>query len=73
MTVSASIDDLRLLKDGWLDGIGRAANQKGLDWLAATFQRVNQKTDQGMKCVGVLALSVAETDLATARGFQFRG
>src|SRR5690606_19041321 len=39
LDVSARIDELRLLKDGWLDGMGRAPSPAGLDWLAASFQR----------------------------------
>lgn len=39
LDVPARLDELRLLKDGWLDGRGRAPSTEDLDWLAATFQR----------------------------------
>lgn len=33
--VTAQMDDLRNLKDGWRDGDGLAPSHKGLDWLEA--------------------------------------
>ena len=35
--VGMRIEELRLLKDGWLDGNGVALSPDGLDWLARTF------------------------------------
>lgn len=35
--VPARLDELRLLKDGWLDGKGIAPSAAGLDWLSQTF------------------------------------
>ncbi|MCC5839997.1 MAG: hypothetical protein JJT96_07725 [Opitutales bacterium] len=35
--VLARIDELRTLKDGWLDGKGRAPASEGLDWFAHEF------------------------------------
>jgi hypothetical protein len=37
LDVPARLDELRVLRDGWLDGIGRAPTRKGLDWLAGAF------------------------------------
>lgn len=39
LDVSAQIDDLRRLKDGWLDGQGAAPSSVGLDWLDRAFNR----------------------------------
>ena len=39
LDVSAQIDDLRRLKDGWLDGHGTAPASDGLDWLDRAFNR----------------------------------
>ncbi len=36
-TVPARLDELRLLKDGWLEGKGLAPSQQGLDWLSQSF------------------------------------
>lgn len=36
--VSARIDELRSLKDGWLDGRGRAPSGENLDWFAKDFE-----------------------------------
>lgn len=36
--VAARLGELRTLKDGWLDGAGKAPPPGGLDWLADTFQ-----------------------------------
>ena len=35
--ISAQIDDLRLLNDGWLEGQGKAPSKEGLDWLSQAF------------------------------------
>lgn len=35
--VTAQLDALRNLKDGWYDGDGLALSNKGLDWLGAKF------------------------------------
>lgn len=35
--IDARLDELRLLRDGWLDGQGMAPSEKGLDWLSARF------------------------------------
>lgn len=37
LDVRARIDELKLLKDGWLDGKGIALPQDGLNWLADSF------------------------------------
>lgn len=37
LDVSARLDELRLLKDGWLEGKGTAPSRSGLDWLAQAF------------------------------------
>ena len=39
LDVSAQLDDLRRLKDGWLDGHGTAPASGGLDWLDRAFNR----------------------------------
>ncbi|MHB8788313.1 MAG: hypothetical protein ACYDBT_00380 [Desulfobulbaceae bacterium] len=39
LDVSARLDELRSLRDGWLDGKGLAPNSNGLDWLSASFDR----------------------------------
>jgi hypothetical protein len=39
MDVPARLDELRLLKDGWLDGDGIAPKPEGLDWLAQAFDQ----------------------------------
>ena len=36
--ISARIDELRMLKDGWLDGKGIAPSTPTLDWLAQRFE-----------------------------------
>ena len=38
LDISAQIDDLRLLKGGWLEGRGKAPSQDGLDWLLQAFK-----------------------------------
>jgi hypothetical protein len=35
--IPARLDELRTLKDGWLDGGGLAPSAKGLDWLATAL------------------------------------
>lgn len=39
LDVLARLDELRLLKDGWLEGQGRAPSATGVDWLADAFSR----------------------------------
>ena len=39
LDVSARLDDLRTLRDGWLDGEGKAPEVEFLDWLAERFER----------------------------------
>ena len=39
LDVTARLDELRAMPDGWLDGHGKALSHAGLDWLAASFQR----------------------------------
>lgn len=39
LDVSAQLDDLRRLEDGWLDGHGTAPASGGLDWLDRAFNR----------------------------------
>lgn len=38
MDVAARLDELRILKDGWLDGAGVAPSSNGVDWLTAAFR-----------------------------------
>jgi hypothetical protein len=38
LDVPARIDDLRLLKDGWMDGRGGRLSPEGLDWFVSSFQ-----------------------------------
>ena len=37
LDISAQIYDLRQLKDGWLEGQGKAPSKEGLDWLSQAF------------------------------------
>ena len=37
--VGAQLDELRLLKDGWLEGEGLSPPETGLDWLQNAFDR----------------------------------
>ena len=37
LDISAQIYDLRELKDGWLEGQGKAPSKEGLDWLSQAF------------------------------------
>jgi plasmid stability protein len=39
LDVSARLEELKSLKDGWLDGTGLAPRPDALDWLAASFDR----------------------------------
>ena len=39
LNVSAQLDDLRNMKDGWYEGDGFAPSHEGLDWLDAAFPR----------------------------------
>jgi plasmid stability protein len=39
LDVSARLEELRTLQDGWLDGTGVAPAAKGLDWLAAAWKQ----------------------------------
>ncbi len=36
--VGAQLDDLRYLRDGWLDGEGKTPPADGLDWLRGAFE-----------------------------------
>ncbi len=37
LDVPARLDEFRLLKDGWLEGGGKAPDSDGLNWLSSTF------------------------------------
>ena len=39
LDISAQIYDLRQLKDGWLEGQGKAPSKEGLDWLVQAFDK----------------------------------
>ena len=39
LSVSDRLDEIRNMKDGWLDGDGAAPCHAGLDWLASCFER----------------------------------
>jgi len=39
LDVTARLDEMRNLRDGWLDGIGKAPSHAGLDWLTRIFER----------------------------------
>ena len=39
LDISARLRELRLLKDGWLDGQGVAPSEEGLDWLSQAFDQ----------------------------------
>jgi hypothetical protein len=39
LDVPARLDEFRRLRDGWLEGEGRAPTGAGLDWLSAAFER----------------------------------
>ena len=38
LDVGARLDELHVLKDGWLDGLGCAPSAEGLDWLESWFE-----------------------------------
>ena len=38
LDISARLNELRTLKDGWLEGKGSAPAGEGLDWLTGAFQ-----------------------------------
>lgn len=38
LDVPARLDELRAMRDGWLEGTGKAPSQAGLDWLSSRFQ-----------------------------------
>ena len=40
LDVPARLDELRVLRDGWLDGKGVALDGSGLDWLADSFENL---------------------------------
>ena len=37
--ISARLEELRDMKDGWLDGDGNAPSRVGIDWLASSIER----------------------------------
>ncbi len=37
LDVTSRLEELKILKEGWLDGLGAAPPAVGLDWLASTF------------------------------------
>ena len=39
LDVPAQLDEMRGMKDGWMDGCGTAPSRDGLDWLSAVFSR----------------------------------
>ena len=39
LDISVQIDDMRLLKDGWLEGQGKAPSKEGLSWLSQAFDK----------------------------------
>lgn len=39
LDIPARLDELRLLKDGWLEGSGKAPSHEGLEWLAKVFSQ----------------------------------
>ena len=38
LDIGVQLDDLRLLKDGWLDSSTKALSPEGLDWLEEAFR-----------------------------------
>ena len=38
LDIASRFEDLKKLKDGWLDGAGRAPSHEGLDWLARVLK-----------------------------------
>ena len=49
--ISSQIDDLRLLKDGWLEGQGKGPSQEGLDWLAVNRRHSTSITQMIYRCL----------------------
>ena len=39
LDVPARLDEFRNMRNGWLEGTGKAPDHAGLDWLSATFER----------------------------------
>ena len=39
LDISSRIEELRLLKDGWLEGSGKGLSPEGLEWLAKSFSQ----------------------------------
>ncbi|HCS53733.1 hypothetical protein [Rubinisphaera sp.] len=39
LDVSARLDELRILRDGWLEGFGKKLDSNGLDWLSLQFEQ----------------------------------
>jgi len=80
LDVPARLDELRGLRDGWLEGKGVAPCHEGLDWLAASFDRyfpedlplphVYPTAEGGVQAEWSLASNEVsiEVDLATHRG-----
>ncbi|MGO9471268.1 MAG: hypothetical protein ACLQVF_44830 [Isosphaeraceae bacterium] len=44
LDIRARFDELKALKDGWLDGHGKALSHEGLDWLAGVLKDVYPKS-----------------------------
>ena len=38
LDVPARLNELRAMRDGWLEGGGKAPSQEGLDWLSKSFK-----------------------------------
>ncbi len=38
LDIAPRLDELKKIKDGWLDGAGRAPSHEGLDWLAGVLK-----------------------------------
>jgi hypothetical protein len=38
LDIASRLEDLKKIKDGWLDGAGRAPSHEGLDWLARVLK-----------------------------------
>jgi hypothetical protein len=39
LDIPARLDEMRLLRDGWLEGSGKGPSHEGLDWLARAFSQ----------------------------------
>ena len=39
LDIKAQVEELKALKNGWLDGRGLAPDQDGIEWVAAAFSR----------------------------------